>query len=297
MICGQPISNTDLVDPHLLRTFVTVARLGSFSQAARELGYTQSAVSQQISVLENDLGAELLTRRPVVATMVGLRLLDHAEPLLLRLDAARADVARLSAAGADTLTIAMSPLAGTPEITRAMRAARGLTVRVRSREEAITAAATGLADLALVDGMAAPSDPLPLSDISPLTTQAVAEQPLAVALPADHPLAGRTALRLPDLADARWIDAPDAAIPLARLRAMTTTDGFRPGTRFEGTDVRGLNSLVAAGFGLAVLPATAITTAAVPISAPRAVHRIELLHSGRLAGPAARFAKAIRRLG
>lgn len=53
------------MDPHLLRTFVAVARLASFSEAARELGYTQSAVSQHIAALEQDLGAPLLTRRPV----------------------------------------------------------------------------------------------------------------------------------------------------------------------------------------------------------------------------------------
>ena len=56
------------MDPHLLRTYVTVARLASFSEAARELGYTQSAVSQHIQALEQDLGAPLLTRRPVLPT-------------------------------------------------------------------------------------------------------------------------------------------------------------------------------------------------------------------------------------
>ncbi|NUS10965.1 MAG: LysR family transcriptional regulator, partial [Streptomyces sp.] len=83
------------MDPHLLRTFVAVARHGSFSAAARELGYTQSAVSQHIAALEGDLGAVLLGRRPVAPTPAGARLLEHAEPLLLRLDAARADIARL----------------------------------------------------------------------------------------------------------------------------------------------------------------------------------------------------------
>ncbi len=58
----------------------------------RELGYTQSAVSQHIAALEQDLGAPLLTRRPVAPTAAGERLLEHAGPLLLRLDAARADV-------------------------------------------------------------------------------------------------------------------------------------------------------------------------------------------------------------
>ncbi|NUS03412.1 MAG: LysR family transcriptional regulator, partial [Nonomuraea sp.] len=82
------------MDPNLLRTFVTVARHGSFSAAATELGYTQSAISQQIAALEADLGLPLLSRRPVEPTAAGLRLLEHAGPLLLRLRAARADVLR-----------------------------------------------------------------------------------------------------------------------------------------------------------------------------------------------------------
>src|SRR5258708_27385229 len=93
------------MDPHLLRTFVAVARCGSFSRAASELGYTQSAVSQHISTLEGDLGAALLDRRPVAPTIAGARLLEHAEPLLLRLDAARADIARLAASPSARVTI------------------------------------------------------------------------------------------------------------------------------------------------------------------------------------------------
>ena len=96
MISCHSISDAYRVDVQLLKTFVTVARLGSFSAAAAELGYTQAAVSQQIAALENDLKAQLLTRRPVAPTEPGARLLEHAEPILLRLDAARADVTRMT---------------------------------------------------------------------------------------------------------------------------------------------------------------------------------------------------------
>ena len=84
------------MEAQLLRTFVAVARLASFSAAAAELGYTQAAVSQQIAALENDLKTRLLSRRPVEPTEAGARLLEHAEPILLRLDAARADVTRMT---------------------------------------------------------------------------------------------------------------------------------------------------------------------------------------------------------
>ncbi|MEU4996756.1 LysR family transcriptional regulator [Streptomyces sp. NPDC021622] len=294
------------MDPHLLRTFVAVARCGSFSEAARELGYTQSAVSQHIAALESDLGAVLLQRRPVSPTGVGVRLLEHAGPLLLRLDAARADIARLTAApAAARIVIGVSPLALTPQLTRTLADIRRrqplweMTVRVVTREVITRQVATAALDIGLVDGVAAPNDPLNLPDVGQLTTMAVTEQRPAVALPAQHPLAGRTGLRLVDLADARWIDAPDTAIPLAQLRSASGTDGFRPSLRYEGTDVRGLLALTAAGHGLALLPQPTIEGIpginAVLVSAPRLVHRTEVLHSNAADGPPSLLAAALRR--
>ncbi|MFF9327182.1 LysR family transcriptional regulator [Streptomyces sp. NPDC014776] len=284
------------MDPHLLRTFVTVARLASFSEAARTLGYTQSAVSQHIAALEQDLGAPLLTRRPVAPTPAGDRLLEHAGPLLLRLDAARADVTRIVAAPDQGLTLAATATALAPAVVAALPPA-GVTVRVLPRDEVPAAAATGSADLALADGLAAPSDPLRLPDVAPLTAYGVAEEPVCVLLPAAHPLARRPGLRLADLADARWLDAPDAGLPLTRLRAVNGGHGFRPALRYEGTDVRTLTALAAAGHGLTLLPRTAAGTVpgavAVPVTAPRLVHRVELLYAGPPRGAAATFANAL----
>jgi DNA-binding transcriptional LysR family regulator len=291
------------MDPHLLRTFVAVARCGSFSEAARELGYTQSAVSQHIAALESDLRAVLLQRRPVSPTGVGVRLLEHAGPLLLRLDAARADIARLTATPAARIVIGVSPLAMTPQLTGTLAGMRqkqplwDVTVRVLGRAAITREVASAALDLGLVDGMAAPNDPLHLPDVGPLTAMAITEQPLALALPAQHPLAGRASLRLTDLADARWIDAPDTAIPLAQLRTASGTGGYPASLRYEGTDVRGLLALTAAGQGLALLPQPTIADTpginAVPVSAPRLVHRTEALHSSTLDGPPALLAAAL----
>ncbi|MFF0425712.1 LysR family transcriptional regulator [Streptomyces sp. NPDC004520] len=293
------------MDPHLLRTFVTVARLASFSDAARDLGYTQSAVSQHIAALEADLGLPLLTRRPVAPTPAGERLLEHAGALLLRLDAARADLDRFAAAPRATLDVAASPLALTPR-TLAALPATGATLRGLPREEVPAAVATGEADAGLVDGIAAPSDPLRLTDVAPLAATAVAEEPLAVVLPAHHPLAGRPGVRLDDLVDARWLDAPDAGIPLDRLRAVhggPAGRGFRDALRYEGTDTRTLAALAAAGHGLALLPLPAARevpgAAAVPLVAPRLVHRTELLlpaaAGGEPTGPVAEFVRRLKR--
>lgn len=280
------------MDPHLLRTYVTVARLASFSEAARELGYTQSAVSQHIAALEQDLGAPLLTRRPVTPTAAGERLLEHAGPLLLRLDAARADVVRMAAAPERGLTLATAPTALVPRVLNALPRA-GVTLRVLTRDEVPVAVATGTADLGLVDGIAASSDPLRLPDVAPLTTHGVAEEPVCVLLPDTHPLAGRNALRLGDLAAARWLDAPDAGVPLARLRAANGGGAFRPALRYDGTDIRVLTSLAAAGHGLTLLPLSAATAVpgavAVPLTEPRVVHRTELVYGGAPQGAAARL--------
>ncbi|MEJ3655243.1 LysR family transcriptional regulator [Actinomycetes bacterium KLBMP 9759] len=289
------------VDPHLLRTFTAVARLGSFSGAARELGYTQSAVSQHVAALEADLGTELLRRRPVVPTPAGERLLEHAGPLLLRLASARADVARLGSSAAGSVRIAASSHAVVERVATsvaAVRPAAQITVRVIGRAAAVAAVATGDADIGLVDGIAAPSDPLPLEAAGLLARVAVAERPLVVALPQGHPLATRRGVRLADLADARWIDAPDAAVELDRLRDVCGAGAFRAALRVEGADSRWVLALVAAGCGLAAVPAPALAGAPVvglELVEPRVVHRVELLHGPAPGGAAGAVVKLLAR--
>ena len=275
------------MDVHLLRTFVAVARRGSFSAAARELGYTQAAVSQHIATLESDLKVSLLTRRPVAPTEAGRRLLEHAAPILLRLDAARADVTRLAGALQGRLHVGASPSAATrlaAALATLLSAMPRLEVTVRAADREMVAAevAAGKLDLGLVDGLAAPSDPLRLSEVSPLTATGVAEEQPVVILPGSHPLAARAGLRLADLIDARWIAAPGVAAPLSDLRRATGTDGFRAALRYEGTDVGTLIALAAAGHGLTLLPGPAAQrfpgAAKVPVTSPRLIHRTELLH-------------------
>src|SRR4051812_42650808 len=177
------------MDPRFLRTFVAVARLGSFSGAARELGYTQSAVSQHIAVLESELATVLLSRRPVEPTEAGARLLEHAEPILLRLDAARADVARVAAGPPQALRIGTTPLAARFAV-ELVPPALTVTVRVDSRGAIARAVATGELDTGFVDGVAAINDPLRLPETG-LVVADVHEEPLAAAIPRDHPLRGR----------------------------------------------------------------------------------------------------------
>jgi DNA-binding transcriptional LysR family regulator len=256
-------------------------------------------------VLETDLGARLLTRRPVAPTAAGERLLEHAEPILLRLDAARADVGKAAADRPRSLRIGTTPLA-CGHASRLVAPALTVTVRVAAREEIARAVATGELDVGVVDGVAAVNDPLRLPELG-LTVAEVWEEELAVAVPARHPLARREEgaaaapppgatppaagsppaatsplgrpVRLEDLVDARWIDAPVVCAPLTELAAIARAEGFRPALRYDGADVGGLVALVAAGHGLALLPRRVVTHG-LALGAPALVHRTELLRLG-----------------
>jgi DNA-binding transcriptional LysR family regulator len=289
MISCLPISDAYRVEAQLLRTFVAVARLGSFSAAAAELGYTQAAVSQQIAALENDLKTQLLNRRPVTPTEAGARLLEHAEPILLRLDAARTDITRMTKTPPATLVVGVTPLAGAaPALAAALTELRArmprlaITIETASRGDTATAVARGDVDLALTDGLTAPGDPIHLADQIPVTATGLSESPVAVVLPHDHPLAGRTALPLTDLADARWIAADNVAPPLDEIRRRAGTGEFTPTLHYTGQDVITLINLASAGHGLTLLPETALSLRAittVPVTTPRLCHRMELIHT------------------
>jgi molybdate transport repressor ModE-like protein len=120
----------DMLEVRHLRAFTAVARLGSFGAAARELGYTQSGVSQQIQGLERIVGTPVLYRqpggrRPVELTDAGRLLLSHAEHLLSRIGATRADLAALESGERGQVAVATIQSVGTrllPAILRRFRA-------------------------------------------------------------------------------------------------------------------------------------------------------------------------------
>jgi DNA-binding transcriptional LysR family regulator len=270
------------MDPRCLRTFATVVRLESFSAAARELGYTQSAVSQHIGSLEADLGATLLHRRPVAPTEAGTRLLEHAGAILLRLDAARADVARAVAEPPGRLLVGATPLSAAAAArglaaARRERAALAAGLRIDGPAAIAMAVARGELDAGIVDGIAAPNDPLALPETG-VPVVRFTEEPPAVALGPGHPLlaAAREGPALEDLADARWIEAPRVTGTLDALAMAARAAGFRPALRYDGQDVGGLLALVEAGQGIALLPARVVRHG-VPLAAPPLVHRTELL--------------------
>ena len=85
------------LDSRQLRAFRVLARTGSFTQTARELQLTQSAISHAMKALEDDVGCRLLDRlgKKVALTQAGEQLLHHAEKILAEMDSARGSLGKL----------------------------------------------------------------------------------------------------------------------------------------------------------------------------------------------------------
>src|SRR5256714_12279628 len=102
-----------------------VSREGSFGRAATSLGYTQSAVSQQIAMLERIVGERLVERpggpKPVSLTEAGRLLLGHAQAIVARLSAAQADLAALSDGSAGVLRVGIYQSIGARVLPELMR--------------------------------------------------------------------------------------------------------------------------------------------------------------------------------
>lgn len=242
---------------------MVVARTGSFTAAAAELGYTQSAVSQQIQSLEQQVGRALLERRPVRPTAAGARLIEHAHRILMRVDVARTELENIGGDG-QMLRVSACPLALPAQLATALRMIRRdspairISVRSATSDGAIDALAAGEVDVAVVDGMTVPETPLALSEPGLLLSTGLIEQPLLVVLPATHPMAHRKWVDMGMLADAPWV---------ANMQ--------------EPTDLTLLLSLVAADHGSALVPASVpmlpAGVATVPLRNPDLVHRTEVL--------------------
>ncbi|MEU3837672.1 LysR family transcriptional regulator [Streptomyces microflavus] len=185
------------MDPRLLRTFSAVIAHGSFSYSAGELGFTQSAVSRQTASLDGELGVELVCRRPVGPTEAGARLMVHVASMLLRINAARAEVQSVKGKTTGRVTVGICPPAATAHALRIIgevsrrAGAHELTVRTLPRHAVTEGVATTKPDLGLVDGFALPEDPLRPPRVAGLRGVPVCREPVVVALPPHHPLAHR----------------------------------------------------------------------------------------------------------
>jgi DNA-binding transcriptional LysR family regulator len=248
-----------------LRILIEVASHGSFSAAAESLSYTQSAVSQQIAALEAETGVTLIERLPrgVRLTPAGDVLVSYAEGILARLYAAEAEMAAIAGLRGGQLRMASFPTAGATLMPLAIAIFRGqhpevtLTLAEGEPEEIGPRLEAGEFDIALLFEFEGTSESLgPALSRIPLF-----EDPMFLALPADHPLAHRPTLRLESLRAEAWIQT-SASSPCARhvVRSCHAA-GFEPIVSFESDDYQTVQGLVAAGVGVALIPKLALAGA------------------------------------
>ena len=263
-----------MLDTRRLRVLCEVARHGSFSGAAASLGYTQPAVSRQIATLEAEVGALLVRRVPqgAVLTDAGALLVERGKAILARLGDAEAELRALAGLEGGRLRIASFASAASSIVPLAI-------ARFRDRHPAV--------ELSIV--MADPIDSLPrlrageldmalshdgyldanAADVSTATIAYAGDNgrpggielvhlfddPMYVAMPAGHALAGVDDLELASFAQEPWMLATSHTCPDSRLflRACHAA-GFEPRIAFQNDDYPAILGFVAAGVGVAMIP-------------------------------------------
>lgn len=264
-----------MLNPARLRVLREVVERGSFSAAADALSYSQSAVSQAIATLEEEVGAALVERdrRGVRPTAAGAALVAHAEGILTRMQAAEEEVAAIAGGRGGRLRVASFPTAGGTLMPLAIARVRashpGVEVSLAEGEpeEIAPRLRAGEFDLALLFEFEGVGDRLGAG----LRRHALLEDPLHLALPADHRLAGRRRLRLADLAGEAWIQTSTASPCARHVVRSCHAAGFEPRVSFESDDYQTVQGLVAAGVGVALIPQLALSAVRADI-AIRALH-------------------------
>ncbi len=241
-----------------LRYFVAAARLGSFTRAAEACFVSQPSLSQQIANLEGELGIGLFLRRGrgVELTEGGLALLLHADRILAEEQSARAAVQEVAGLRRGRLTLWTLPTPGQqllpPLLAMYRRRHPGIeislreTVPARAVAEAVEA---GLADVGVVH--------LPYQ-VEGLEQRTLLVEEMALVTPVGHPLAQGDPVPLAAAANEDFIWAPEGANVSHPLYAACLAAGFEPHIACVSGSALGMQSLVAAGLGIALLPRLAI---------------------------------------
>lgn len=241
-----------------LRVLRTVAAQGSFTAAARTLGYTQSAISRQVAALEIAAGARLFDRRArgVRLTDAGTALLAHAVTITDRVDQAHQELAGMRDAGNVRLRLGAFPTALAALVPRAVSSLRAshpelaIALREGTTPAQLRRLQAGSTDLAVV---AALSGQRP--DPAAFTFQPLIEDHLLLAIARDHPLASSGSIEVRQLEQESWIAAtPD---PDEVLLGVWPGLDWRPRVAYIARDWTAKLGLVASGLGITVVPGIA----------------------------------------
>ncbi|MFH8623829.1 LysR family transcriptional regulator [Streptomyces vietnamensis] len=248
-----------MIEARHLRVLRAVAATGSFSAAARELGCTQPAVSQQMKALEASAGTPLLIRtgREMRLTQAGEVLVRHASGILAGLTAAEEEVAAIAGLRAGRVRLVSFPSGSStlvPTALAALRAAHpGTRVSLVEAEppRSIEMLREGDCDIALAFRYGAGQ-----AEWDDLVVRPLLADRLVGLVPEGHRLAGAGSVGIAELADESWI----AGCPRCRRQLVDVCEdaGFTPRIDFATDDYPAVVGLVGAGLGVAVLPELAI---------------------------------------
>ncbi|PPJ13905.1 LysR family transcriptional regulator [Nocardia nova] len=260
-----------------LRVVREAARCGSFSGAADRLGYTQSAVSRQISLMEQAAGHPLFERhaRGAAPTAAGQVVVRHAEAVLAELDSTREQLDRLTAGPPATVRVGAFSTAMAALVPRAVAATSArVPLREGTSPRLLTAVARGRLDLAVVTetGML-PDD---------VEVELLLDDPLLVAVAPSHRLAGRISAAPAEFRGERWIAG--STEHGSTLLGAWRDSRHEPDIAFVARDWVAKWGLVAAGSGITVVPGIAVPVvpaniALLRIDHPAAVRPTRVVHN------------------
>lgn len=248
-----------------MRVLRAVVLNGSVSEAAVELGYTPSAVSQQISALEKDTGAVLLERvgRGVRPTDAAMLLAEAAGHALTRLEEAEEALAMLREGRSGRLRLVSFPSAGAALVPAAVRSLKSghpdleLVLSVAEPGEALSLLREGNVEVAVV------VEPFPPGDApdDDLLRSHLLDDPYRLVLPRSHPLASKRSVSLSAFADEAWVGTASAPghCQEAALEACRAA-GFEPNYTVQADEYPTTQGFVSAGLGVALIPALGLGT-------------------------------------
>lgn len=250
-----------MFDSRHIRTFHEVVRTGTYSAAARSLGYTQPAITQQMKALERSVGTPLFTRvgRRMRLTEAGEALSRHAGIILENISTAQQQMNAITRLRSGRVRICAFPSANAtlvPEaLARLSSGHPGIRVELQENEppESLHRLVRGECDVTLAFTYPGLHEEVP-DEVEEIP---LLEDQLTVMLPAGHPLARRRSVKLTDLAEERWIAG--CLRCRANLLHECAKEGFAPDIAFTTDDNLVVQSLVAEGLGIAMVPALVLS--------------------------------------
>lgn len=252
-----------MLDSRRLQVLTAVVSTGSITAAANQLGYTPSAISQNIGALERETSTVLLEKagRGVRPTAAGLLLAQHAEAILDRLREAEAALKALASGEAGRFRLAAFSTAGASLVPRAMarfsaaHRAVQLDLMVGEDDDALAQLRAGNIDLAVI---AIDGQPLPEINDDLVRTHVLVD-PYRVILPRDHGMAVRRAVSIKDLGEDAWIATASGRCNARAVVVEACEEaGFEPRFTIEAEEFATVVGFVGEGLGVALVPLLAL---------------------------------------